>query len=993
MKRKSLLVVSALCFAAGLQAANLIPGDSGFETGYGIWNKTGEIVKTETVNGSCAVRLTGNMRSVMLFDLKPNVPHVYSVWMKAEKPDTAVMIQAYRRNWDGRNIQKYVKVGTDWTRFELPIPSQAFGDFNKFQLVIAPQQKGSVIFADAVQLETGEKASDYVSAEPMPFVCEVLSPVPGHMFLEGEDPEFSFRVFNAQKEKSEAAIGLDVTDYYGKTVLRRTEKLTLEPGETQERTYKLFSPEKKGFYKLEYSLTGPDGKAQVKKSSFCVLGHPLKRPAGTRALLGLCSVDAARADLAVRMGVQSVALAYRWAYMKENGELGNTEGMDRAVNTLYDKGIEVNLYMRRTPPFAAMKQSSTDVYPPREEFIPLYEDFAYKLASRYKGKVASYQIWGGEADGTEKLAVQLGKDHEWFLNLLTELTKYGYKGIKRADPDALVDTSAVCGTDCERSRFAFQSALLAKIGGYYDRVVIHPYCYPWTFEGERYVQSPEQADLVRKYHTISKIAGGKRVVNGEYGFALSPKEEFDSPASRRRAAYMTRSILLTAMCPEVDHIMYYTIADSDTLSIIRWPNPYPDAAAYSALARQICGAVSPEEVELGSLVKACSFTVPDGGVAAVWIPSDKEIEFAPAATESVRAFDLMGNEISLKKPVRLSGAPVYFRSANGQKAVNGWLKQGRLQIQPLELEIRATDDKTLNVYAVNQLTKELSGTITLQIPVSGGEVKSFTQEFSRLRTKGITETLTLEIPDGIDFRTLNAGTEIQAEVKTDEGSMTYSQKLEVLPCPKLDFTPEINGDLSKWEKLPCIELADIDYLFPPDAFAHGTWTSAADLSLKAWVAWDDRNFYFAARVTDDVFVNSKDAAHLWEGDCIQMAFDPASDARGAGYRNDEVEINLAYSDKEKATVVSQSWPLPGGFPKSVRAVVKPGKGCIDYEAAIPFSMLPPLEPRRGRVFGFNFTALDNDLKKIDYWMGLTYGICGGKNASLFKKFILTEEGK
>ena len=124
-----------------------------------------------------------------------------------------------------------------------------------------------------------------------------------------------------------------------------------------------------------------------------------------------------------------------------------------------------------------------------------------------------------------------------------------------------------------------------------------------------------------------------------------------------------------------------------------------------------------------------------------------------------------------------------------------------------------------------------------------------------------------------------------------------------------------------------------------------------------------------------------------------MAFDPANDARSAGYRSDEVEINLAYSDKEKVTVVSQSWPLPGGFPKSVRAVVKPGKGYIAYEAAIPFSMLPPLEPRRGQVFGFNFTALDNDLKKIDYWMGLTYGICGGKNASLFKKFILTEEGK
>lgn len=992
MKRKSLLAVSALCFAAGVQAENLIPGDSSFETGYGIWNRTGEIVRTDAANGSCAVRLTGNMRSVALFDLKPGTPHVYSVWLKAEQPDTVVMIQAYRRNWDGRNIQKHCKVGTEWVRCELPIPPQAFGDFNKFQLVIAPQ-KSSVIFADAVQLETGEKASDYGSSEPMPFVCEVLSPVPGHMFLEGEDPEFAFRVFNAQKEKSEAAIGLAVTDYYGKTVLKKAEKITLDPGETGERKYKLFSPEKKGFYKLEYSLTGPDGRKQTRKVTFCVLAHPRKRPEGTRALMGLCSVDASRADLAVRMGVQSAALAFRWAYMREDGELGNLEVMDRAVNTLYDEGIEVNLYMRRTPPFAAMKPSPTDVYPPKAEFVPLYEDFAYKLASRYKGKVASYQIWGGEADGTEKLAAQLGKDREWFLNLLADLTRYGYRGIKRADPEALVDTSAVCGTDCERSRFTFQSALLAKIGGYYDRVVIHPYCYPWTFEGNRYVQSPEQADLVRKYHTISKIAGGKRVVNGEYGFALSPKEEFDSPASRRRAAYMVRSILLTAMCPEVDHIMYYTIADSDTLSIIHWPNPYPDAAAYSALAYQICGAVSPEEIELGSLVKACSFTVPDGGVGALWVPTDKEIEFIPPAESTVRAFDLMGNEISTKNTILLSGAPVYFRSPEGQEAVNRFLREGKLMIQPLALTVRASDSKTLNIHAINQLTKELSGTLTLHVPVADGKVNSFTQTFRRLRTGGITESLTVEVPEGIDFAALNAGKEITGEAKTPDGVMTFSQKLEVLACPKVTFKPEINGDLSKWEKLPCIELADIAHLFPPDAFAHGTWTSAADLSLKVWTAWDDTYFYFAARVTDDIFVNARDAAHLFEGDCIQMAFDPANDAVSSGYQSDEVEINLAYSDKEKATVVSQSWPLPQGFPKSVRAVVKPGPGYIDYEAAIPFSLLAPLEARPGRVFGFNFTALDNDLKKVDYWMGLTYGICGGKNASLFKKFILTDDRK
>ena len=70
--------------------------------------------------------------------------------------------------------------------------------------------------------------------------------------------------------------------------------------------------------------------------------------------------------------------------------------------------------------------------------------------------------------------------------------------------------------------------------------------------------------------------------------------------------------------------------------------------------------------------------------------------------------------------------------------------------------------------------------------------------------------------------------------------------------------------------------------------------------------------------------------------------------------------------------------------------MKPGDGFIDYEVAIPFSLLRPLQPREGSIFGYNFTALDRDLNVIECWMGLTYGICGGKNPSVFKKFILTK---
>jgi len=64
----------------------------------------------------------------------------------------------------------------------------------------------------------------------------------------------------------------------------------------------------------------------------------------------------------------------------------------------------------------------------------------------------------------------------------------------------------------------------------------------------------------------------------------------------------------------------------------------------------------------------------------------------------------------------------------------------------------------------------------------------------------------------------------------------------------------------------------------------------------------------------------------------------------------------------------------------------------NYEIAIPFSSLAPLKPQTGKIFGFSFVVLDDDIDAgQEYRMELSGGICGGKAPSKFKKFIFTEK--
>ena len=983
--RHILAFYAILLCVCNVWSENLFKGDSSFETGVGAWNAHGTIIDNDAADGSRCMEINRLLMTNDTFTLKPDIPYVFSVYLKAAADNTTVKLWIYRTNWDGRSPYKFVKVSTQWQRFDIEIPPQKFGDHNKFWLSLDPQ--GKAVRLDVAQLEE-QMLTDYENAEKVPFFCDVPAPAEGHVFLVGEPVTLKLSIHNAMANPTKAAYSVSVTDYYGTRILEQKAAADIASKATRHIDIPVKDISRKGVYFVTAQTEVDGTAAPAKNATFCVLEAPHKHtPFADNGFFGICVGGGDRIPAVARMGVQSAAVACRWAYMTEDRKLGpNVDRVEKGIDQLLSYGIEPIVYFRRTPTWATIKPSSTDIYPPKDEFIKDYEDFAFKVVSRFKGKARTFQMWGGEADLlADNVIKNCGWTREQYIDMVVTLMKAGYTGVKRANPDAIVQTTAVSGVDSSKGHFPFLTQVMNKGKGFFDEAVCHPYCYPSQFDGDKYVQSPEENDIIHTYNELQRLSGGKTVMNGEYGFAISPNEPLDSAAHRRMAAYMVRSFIMTASCPNVKRLMYYTVSPSDTYSMFAWPNPRPSVAAYSAMARQLNGFSNGRELKLGSMVRAYTFTVPDGAVAALWLPGNQSLDMELNQPTTVTAADIQGNTVDASRLITLSGLPVYIRTTQTQSDLEVLLQAAKLHIDPVAVDVRITDLNTLKFTVSNQLNVEQDVAISLDIKTLNGP-NPFTLSIPRLRASSET-TQTLAIPEGIDVDAMN-GDFISGTARTRQGESHFKSKVELVDCPPAPTNVIIDGDLSEWSSLKPIVLDSTDVLFPPDAMSHGLWTGPADLSCQATVAWDKNYFYFAAKVFDDTFINANPPRTIWGGDCVQMAFDTLNNARTPNYDRDDVEINIGYSTQTQGTVVTRTWPVPYLVPTTVKAVAKVCDGFIIYEMAIPFELIGSLKPQKGTVFGYNFVAPDADLKGNDYWMGITYGICGGKDPSRFKRFIL-----
>jgi hypothetical protein len=138
------------------------------------------------------------------------------------------------------------------------------------------------------------------------------------------------------------------------------------------------------------------------------------------------------------------------------------------------------------------------------------------------------------------------------------------------------------------------------------------------------------------------------------------------------------------------------------------------------------------------------------------------------------------------------------------------------------------------------------------------------------------------------------------------------------------------------------------------------WKGKADLSGTLKFLWDDVNLYLGVSVTDDVFRNEKEGAHLWAGDGLQLLVDPAREKTEKPGKYDYVLGEGKKGPQAWCSVTADS-SAPAGETKEIRVSTKRGEaGAMTYEIAIPWTRLAPFKPTAGANLGLALGINEDD---------------------------------
>jgi GH35 family endo-1,4-beta-xylanase len=146
---------------------------------------------------------------------------------------------------------------------------------------------------------------------------------------------------------------------------------------------------------------------------------------------------------------------------------------DNIVNAMEGQQVKILMRVHGTPAWARPEQSS---YTQPPDDMSKFADFMTALATRYKGKVAAYEIWN-----------EPNLYYEWGNRpaapaAYTEMLKAAYIALKAVDPEALVISGGLAttggGSPTAYGDLEFLQGMYdAGAKGYFDAFGSHPYTF------------------------------------------------------------------------------------------------------------------------------------------------------------------------------------------------------------------------------------------------------------------------------------------------------------------------------------------------------------------------------------------------------------------------------------------------------------------------------------------------------------------------------------
>lgn len=167
-----------------------------------------------------------------------------------------------------------------------------------------------------------------------------------------------------------------------------------------------------------------------------------------------------------------------------------------------------------------------------------------------------------------------------------------------------------------------------------------------------------------------------------------------------------------------------------------------------------------------------------------------------------------------------------------------------------------------------------------------------------------------------------------------------------------------------------------------------------DSSYDLWLRWDANYYYVGVVAPDEAHALAASEGSLWNGDAIQMGFDPngpnsSEDPLSPWTIDDETGYtNMAFGlvSGEGNTLSSWAWqgPCAGGQVEGAKYNIKRDNGNTTYEIAIPWSSIGVAAPAAGNVYGATVVRVLCEYEEDGYngWLSWGTGICGPQDEDL-----------
>jgi hypothetical protein len=291
------------------------------------------------------------------------------------------------------------------------------------------------------------------------------------------------------------------------------------------------------------------------------------------------------------LGVGWIKQQVEWnLYQSAPGEYDWTD-LDLFVFRAELHGLKILLSVAKAPGFSRLEPVEEDG-PPTD--FTLFNRFMLALSSRYRGRVAAYELWNEPNLRREWRGLDLSAEK------FVELIKQGAAGVRQGDPAAIIISGApgVTGIDDKINaiddRVYLKSMIAAGVADRVDAIGAHPYAAA-NPPDERFSDPTHKAsaynnhpsffflDTLEDYHAILNAAGiSKPIWVTEFGWpSIDQFGRVDTAgwdfarqvSEKEQAAYLLRALELGRERPWLGPMMIWNLN-------VAWMfgNGRPDAA-------------------------------------------------------------------------------------------------------------------------------------------------------------------------------------------------------------------------------------------------------------------------------------------------------------------------------------------------------------------------------------------------------------------------------